>query len=61
MTSIESLVEELNQLCRRWIAEKEQFINKDRFFEVLTSIKEQGYSLSFPRLKLAVPEYDLLS
>lgn len=61
MASIESLVEELNQLCKGWITQKEQFSKKDRFFEVLTSIKGQGYSLSFPRLKLAVPEYDLLS
>ena len=61
MATIETLVEELNQLCEDWIAQKEQFSKKDRFFEVLTRIKEQGYSLSFPRLKLAVPEYDLLS
>jgi len=61
MASIESLVEELNQLCKQWITDMEQFSKKDRIFEILKSIKEQGYSLSFPRLKLAVPEYDLLS
>ena len=61
MAIIEALVEELNHLCHRWITQKEQFKEKDRFFEVLTSIKEQGYSLAFPRLKLDVPEYELLS
>jgi len=61
MATIEELVGELNELGKRWIAQKEAFTEKDKFFEILTAIKEQGYYLSFPRLEFSTPVYEHLS
>ena len=61
MATIESLVSELNELCKRFIAQKEQFKEFDRIREVFTAIKDQGYSISWPHFSFTDPEYELLS
>ena len=61
MATIESLVVELNDLCKRYIAQKEQFREKDRFHKVLTAIQDQGYKIEIPSLDLTEPVYELLS
>ena len=61
MATIESLVSELNELCKRFIAQKEQFKEFDRIREVFTAIKDQGYSISWPHFSFIYPEYELLS
>ena len=61
METIESLVEELNELCKRYIVQKEQFKEKDRFHEVLTAIQDKGYNIEIPSLELVEPVYELLS
>ena len=61
MSTIESLVEELNELCKRHIAQKEQFKENDRFHEILMEIQDKGYSIGIPSLELAEPVYELLS
>ena len=61
MATIESLVSELNELCKRFIAQKEQFKEFDRIREVFIAIKDQGYSISWPHFSFTDPEYELLS
>ena len=61
MATIESLVSELNELCKRFITQKEQFTEFDRIREVFTAIKAQGYSISWPHFSFTDPEYELLS
>ena len=61
MATIESLVSELNELCKRFIAQKEQFKEFDRIREVFTAIKVQGYSISWPHFSFTDPEYEFLS
>jgi len=61
MSQIESLVEELNDLCKRCIAQKEQFKENDRFHEILMEIQEKGYNIEIPSLESAEPVYELLS
>jgi len=61
MATIESLVSELNEHCKRFIAQKEQFKEFDRIREVFTAIKDQGYSISWPHFSFTDPEYELLS
>ena len=61
MATIESLVSELNELCKGFIAQKEQFKKFDRIREVFTAIKDQGYSISWPHFSFTNLEYELLS
>ena len=61
MSQIESLVEELNDLCKRCIAQKEQFKENDRFHEILMEIQEKGYNIEIPSLESSEPVYELLS
>ena len=46
MEPIETLVGELNDLCKKYIARKEAFTEFDRIREVFKAIKEQGYNIS---------------
>ena len=61
MATIESLVSELNELCKRFITQKDQFKEFDRIREVFTAIKDQGYSISWPHFSFTDPEYELLT
>ncbi len=61
MESIESLVAELNDICRQYIARKDQFQSKERLQELFMTIKEQGYQIVMPVLDYTAPEYELLS
>ncbi|MEI7727621.1 MAG: hypothetical protein WCK09_21110 [Bacteroidota bacterium] len=61
MATIDSLVSELNELCRQFIAQKEQFNEFDRIREVFKEINSQGYSISWPLFSFINPEYELLS
>ena len=61
MATIESLVDELNELCKRFLAQKEQFEEGDRFHEVLMAIQDNGYNIEIPSLELVEPVYELLS
>ena len=61
MATIESLVSELNALCKKYIAQKEGFKEFDRIREVFKAIKDQGYNISTPLFGFTMPEYELLS
>ncbi len=61
MATIEALVSELNELCKRFIAQKEQFNEFDRVREVFKEIKDQGYNVLWPLFSFTNPEYELLS
>ena len=61
MEPIETLVAELNELCKCFLAQKEQFKESDRFHEVLTAIQDKGYNIEIPSLELVEPVYELLS
>jgi hypothetical protein len=61
MSTIELLFEELNELCKRYIGQKEQFKENERFHEILMEIQDKGYSIGIPSLELAEPVYELLS
>lgn len=61
MESIEVLVTELNDLCKQYIAQKDEFQGKDRMKELFMAIKEQGYNVVAPLIEYSTPEYELLS
>jgi len=61
MESIESLVAEINDLCKQYITQKDQFQGKDRMKELFIAIKDQGYNIVAPVLDYPTPEYELLS
>ena len=61
METIESLVTELNDRCKKYIAQKEEFREFDRLREVFKAIKDQGYNISTPLFGFTMPEYELLS
>jgi hypothetical protein len=61
LATIESLVSELNELCKRFIAQKEQFKEFDRIREVFKEIKDHGYNVMWPLFSFVNPEYELLS
>ena len=57
MATIEALVSELNELCKRFIAQKEQFNEFDRVREVFKEIKDQGYNVLWPLFSFTNPEH----
>lgn len=61
MKTIESLVSELNDLCKQYIAQKDQFQDKERMKEIFIEIKDRGYGIVAPLLAASTPEYELLS
>ena len=61
MSTIESLIIELNQLCTRYIAYMDEFKESDRIKEVFTAIKNQGYNVVIPVLEPDSPDSELLS
>lgn len=61
METIESLVAELNELCKKYVSQKEEFREFDRIREVFSTIKAAGYIISTPLFESAMPEYELLS
>ena len=61
MATIESLVSELNELCKRFVAQKEQFKEFERIRKVFREIKDQGYNVLWPLFSFTNPEYELLS
>lgn len=61
MAAIESLVSELNDLCKIYIAQKEEFKELDRIREMFNAIKDQGYEISIPLFGVTMPEFELLS
>ena len=61
MKTIESLVSELNDLCKQYIAQKDQFLGKERMKELFLEIKGRGYGIVAPLLASSTPEYELLS
>jgi len=61
METIESLVSELNDLCKCYIAEKEEFKDLEKIRKVVLKIKDIGYNIVSPLSELTLPEYDLLT
>lgn len=61
MNPIESLVSELNDLCRQHIIQKEQFLGNERIKDLFLMIKDRGYRIVVPILETPFPEYELLS
>jgi hypothetical protein len=61
MATIEELVEELNELCKQYIVQKEDFKGTDRFQQLLIEIQGKGYNIEIPSLELVEPVYELLS
>ena len=61
MVAIELLVSELNDLCKKYIAQKEEFKKFDKIREVFKAIRDQGYNISTPLFGFSMPEYELLS
>ena len=61
MTKIESLVEELNALCKKYIEQKGEFNEKERFRELILQIEMQGYTIAIPGMDMDLPDFDLLS
>lgn len=61
MAAIESLVSELNDLCKIYIAQKEEFKELDRIREMFNAIKDQGYEISIPLFGVTMPEFELFS
>jgi translation initiation factor 2 beta subunit (eIF-2beta)/eIF-5 len=61
METVESLVEELNQLCDRYIAYFKACQETDRIREVFRAIKNQGCNIVTPGFEPDSPEVELLS
>ena len=61
MALIESLVFELNELCKRYVTRKEDFKDIDRIPIVFNAIKEQGIKIVAPQITFSTPEFLLLS
>lgn len=61
MEAIESLVSELNDLCKRYIVEKDDFKELDQMREVILKIKDLGYNIVSPISELTLPDYEHLS
>ena len=61
MEPIETLIAELNDLCKQYIAQKDQFQGRERMRELFMAIKNQGYNIVTPILDYSTPEYELLS
>lgn len=61
MEPIETLVAELNDLCKQYIAQKDQFQGRERMKELFMAIKDQGYNIVASILDYSTPEYELLS
>ena len=61
MATIEELVGELNELCKQYIVQKEDFKGIDRFQQLLMEIQDKGYNIEIPSLELVEPVYELLS
>ena len=61
MKTIESLVSELNDLCKQYIAQNDQFQGRERMKELFLEIKDRGYGIVAPILSSSTPEYELLS
>ncbi len=61
MATVESLVAELNELCNRYLIQKETFKELDRIWEVFLAIKKQGFRITTTFWETDSPEQDLLS
>jgi hypothetical protein len=61
MPTIESLVNELNEICKYYVAQKSRFIGHESVSAILKEIEDQNYNLALPVLEINRPEYILLS
>ena len=61
MELIESLVSELNELCKRYVTQKDEFKGIDRIPIVFNAIKDQGIKIVVPQITFSSPEILLLS
>lgn len=61
MTLIESLVSELNELCKRYVAQPDEFKDLDRIPIIFNAIKDQGIKIVAPQITYSSPEFELLS
>jgi hypothetical protein len=61
MPKIDSLVNELNELCNSYIAHKHNFNKHECVNEILKDIAKQNYDLALPVLETNRPEFILLS
>ena len=61
MATIEELVSELNNLCKRVVSEKEEFRDTDKLKEVIMAIKDLGYNILTPLSENIQIDYELLS
>lgn len=61
MASIESLVSELNSLCKQLISEKGDFKDNAKLKELIMTIKDLGYNIVTPLSEHLSIDYELLS
>ena len=61
MSPIMSLIEELNSLCREYIAQKEVFDQTSRIRKIFTEFVREGYNIVTPQFDPTSEEFDRLS
>ena len=61
MATIESLVSELNDLCKQYVSQKDDFQDIDKLQEVFNAIKTLGYNIVTSHSEDVLPEFELLS
>jgi hypothetical protein len=61
MPTIDSLVKELNELSKFYIAHKLKFNGHESISEIFKVIEDQNYNLALPEFEINRPEYKLLS
>jgi hypothetical protein len=61
MPTIDSLVKELNELSRFYVAHKMKFDGHESICEIFKEIEDQNYNLALPEFEINRPEYKLLS
>jgi len=61
MATIESLVSELNGLCKQYVSQKDDFQDIDKLQEVFNAIKTLGYNIVTSHSGDVLPDFELLS
>ena len=61
MNTIESIIAELNELCREYINQQDRFRDSEKIRELFRELKNLGFTIVKPLFDDSSPEYPLLS
>ena len=61
MNRIESIIGELNELCRDYINQQDRYRDSEKVSELFREMKSLGFTIVTPIFDCSSPEYQLLS